>query len=41
MGSAGAEPTACSRQIKDASAKMGLATVSLYNVHPVWTGAKP
>jgi CreA protein len=32
---------AYSRQIKDASAKMGLATVSLYNVHPVWTGAKP
>jgi CreA protein len=32
---------AYSRQIKDASAKMGLATVSLYNTHPSWTIAKP
>jgi CreA protein len=32
---------AYSRQIKDASAKMGLSTVSLYNAHPTWTGAKP
>ena len=32
---------AYSRQIKDASAKMGLATVSLYNTHPNWTIAKP
>jgi CreA protein len=32
---------AYSRQIKDASAKMGLATVSLYNTHPTWTIAKP
>jgi CreA protein len=32
---------AYSRQIKDASAKMGLSTVSLYNAHPTWTDAKP
>jgi CreA protein len=32
---------AYSRQIKDASAKMGLSTVSLYNAHPVWAAAKP
>jgi CreA protein len=32
---------AYSRQIKDASAKMGLSTVSLYNTHPNWTIAKP
>lgn len=32
---------AYSRQIKDASAKMGLSTVSLYNTHPSWTAAKP
>jgi CreA protein len=32
---------AYSRQIKDASAKMGLSTVSLYNAHPNWTMAKP
>jgi CreA protein len=32
---------AYSRQIKDASAKMGLSTVSLYNTHPTWTVAKP
>ena len=32
---------AYSRQIKDASAKMGLSTVSLYNAHPTWTAAKP
>jgi CreA protein len=32
---------AYSRQIKDASAKMGLSTVSLYNTHPVWTSDKP
>jgi CreA protein len=32
---------ACSRQIKDASAKMGLSTVSLYNTHPTWTAGKP
>ena len=32
---------AYSRQIKDASAKMGLATVSLCNAHPNWTGPKP
>ena len=32
---------AYSRQIKDASAKMGLSTVSLYNAHSTWTGAKP
>jgi CreA protein len=32
---------AYSRQIKDASAKMGLSTVSLYNAHPIWTTAKP
>lgn len=32
---------AYSRQIKDASAKMGLSTVSLLNAHPVWASAKP
>ena len=32
---------AYSRQIKDASAKMGLSTVSLFNAHPVWASAKP
>jgi CreA protein len=32
---------AYSRQVKDASAKMGLSTVSLYNTHPTWTAAKP
>ncbi len=32
---------AYSRQIKDASAKMGLSTVSLYNSHPTWAAAKP
>ena len=32
---------AYSRQIKDASAKMGLSTVSLYNTHPTWTAGKP
>jgi CreA protein len=32
---------AYSRQIKDASAKMGLSTVALYNTHPTWTGPKP
>lgn len=32
---------AYSRQIKDASAKMGLSTVSLYNTHATWTMAKP
>ncbi len=32
---------AYSRQIKDASAKMGLSTVSLYNIHPTWTAGKP
>ncbi|MFZ3235823.1 MAG: CreA family protein [Stellaceae bacterium] len=32
---------AYSRQIKDASAKMGLSTVALYNTHPNWTGPKP
>ena len=32
---------AYSRQIKDASAKMGLSTVSLYNTHPIWTAGKP
>ena len=32
---------AYSRQIKNASAKMGLSTVSLYNAHPVWAAAKP
>ncbi len=32
---------AYSRQIKDASAKMALSTVSLYNAHPTWTNGKP
>ncbi|HXC91166.1 MAG TPA: CreA family protein [Stellaceae bacterium] len=32
---------AYSRQIKDASAKMGLSTVSLYDAHPTWIQAKP
>ncbi len=32
---------AYSRQVKDASAKMGLSTVSLYNTHPTWTAGKP
>jgi CreA protein len=32
---------AYSRQIKDASAKMGLSTISLYNAHPIWSAAKP
>ena len=32
---------AYSRQIKDASAKMGISTVALYNTHPIWTGPKP
>lgn len=32
---------AYSRQIKDASAKMGLSTVALYNTHPTWAGTKP
>ena len=32
---------AYSRQIKDASAKMGLSTVSLYNAHANWTNGKP
>ena len=31
---------AYSRQVKDASAKMGLSTVSLYNTHPISAGAK-
>jgi CreA protein len=31
---------AYSRQITDASAKMGLSTVSLYNTHPISAGAK-
>ena len=32
---------AYSRQIKDASAKMALSTVSLYNTHPTPTASKP
>ena len=32
---------AYSRQIKDASAKMGLSTVSLYTAHPAQAAAKP
>ncbi len=32
---------AYSRQIKDASAKMGLSTVSLYTAHPTRAAAKP
>jgi CreA protein len=32
---------AYSRQIKDASAKMGLSTVSLYDAHSISAGAKP
>ena len=32
---------AYSRQIKDASAKMGLSTVSLYNTQATWRMAKP
>jgi CreA protein len=32
---------AYSRQVKDASAKMALSTVSLYNTHPVSAGDKP
>jgi len=32
---------AYSRQIKDASAKMGLSTVSLYKANPTWTAGKP
>jgi CreA protein len=32
---------AYSRQITDASAKMGLSTVSLYDTHPISAGAKP
>ncbi|HEV7995778.1 MAG TPA: CreA family protein [Stellaceae bacterium] len=32
---------AYSRQIKDASAKMGLSTISLYNAHASWADGKP
>jgi CreA protein len=32
---------AYSRQIKDASAKMGLSTVALFNANPTWTAGKP
>jgi len=32
---------AYSRQTKDASAKMGLSTVALFNGNVTWSGAKP
>ncbi len=32
---------AYSRQIKDASAKMALSTVALFNASPTWTAGKP
>ena len=32
---------AYSRQVKDASAKMGLSTVALFNANPIWTAGKP
>ncbi len=32
---------AYSRQVKDASAKMGLSTVALFNANPTWTAGKP
>ena len=32
---------AYSRQVKDASAKMSLSTVALFNTNPTWTAGKP
>jgi CreA protein len=32
---------AYSRQVKDASAKMSLSTVALFNANPTWSAAKP
>jgi CreA protein len=32
---------AYSRQVKDASAKMGLSTIALFNANPTWTAGKP
>ena len=32
---------AYSRQVKDASAKMGLSTIALFNANPTWAGGKP
>ena len=32
---------AYSRQVKDASAKMGLSTVALFNANPTWSSGKP
>jgi CreA protein len=32
---------AYSRQVKDASAKMSLSTVALFNANPIWTAGKP
>lgn len=32
---------AYSRQVKDASAKMGLSTIALYNANPTWSAGKP
>ena len=32
---------AYSRQVKDASAKMGLSTVALFNTNVTWSGGKP
>ena len=32
---------AYSRQVKDASAKMSLSTVALFNTNPTWSAARP
>jgi CreA protein len=32
---------AYSRQVKDASAKMGLSTIALFNANPTWSAGKP
>jgi CreA protein len=32
---------AYSRQVKDASAKMSLSTIALFNANPVWNAGKP
>ena len=32
---------AYSRQVKDASAKMGLSTIALFNANPTWAAGKP
>jgi CreA protein len=32
---------AYSRQVKDASAKMSLSTIALFNANPTWSAGKP